>query len=139
MENPVCLSKYLLRSLCIRMDHSARFCVCSSHSPQPRIVLLFSSFSLRYYYSPRLIPSKKKPPPLSFNFRDTSGAMTNLTTSIGQRSDINCKSKCYPGQSQTPTNQVVMPDLFVSFASQKPRMNPFYECIKFESEAWISG
>lgn len=32
---------------------------------------------------------------------------------------------------------VVIPDLFVSFISQRPKPNPYYEVIKKESEAWM--
>ena len=31
----------------------------------------------------------------------------------------------------------MIPDLFVSFVSQKPIPNPYYEVIKKESEAWM--
>ena len=30
-----------------------------------------------------------------------------------------------------------MPDLFVSFISQRPKPNPYYEVIKEESETWM--
>lgn len=33
---------------------------------------------------------------------------------------------------------VLLPDMFVSFLAQKPRINPHYEKIKIESEAWIN-
>ena len=33
---------------------------------------------------------------------------------------------------------VLLPDLFVSFLSRKPQLNPHYESIRAESEAWIS-
>ena len=34
--------------------------------------------------------------------------------------------------------EVVLPDLFVSFLSRKPQLNPYYESIREESEAWVS-
>ncbi|MCJ1269147.1 hypothetical protein MMC22_009036 [Lobaria immixta] len=34
--------------------------------------------------------------------------------------------------------EVVLPDLFVSFLSRKPQLNPYYENIREESEAWVS-
>ncbi|MCJ1426676.1 hypothetical protein MMC29_004579 [Sticta canariensis] len=33
---------------------------------------------------------------------------------------------------------VLLPDMFVSFLSRKPQLNPHYESIRAESEAWIS-
>ena len=33
---------------------------------------------------------------------------------------------------------VILPDMFVSFLSQKPSVNPHYEKVKRESEAWIN-
>lgn len=33
---------------------------------------------------------------------------------------------------------VMLPDLFVSFLSRKPQLNPHYEKVRAESEAWIS-
>lgn len=38
---------------------------------------------------------------------------------------------------QSELRSVVIPDLFVSFISQKPKPNPYYEVIKKESEAWM--
>ncbi|KAL9597622.1 MAG: hypothetical protein Q9219_005005 [cf. Caloplaca sp. 3 TL-2023] len=35
-------------------------------------------------------------------------------------------------------NQVKMPDMFVSFLAQEPQLNPNYEKVKEESEAWIA-
>ena len=35
-------------------------------------------------------------------------------------------------------NQVTIPDMFVSFLSQEPQINPNYEKVKGESEAWIA-
>ena len=32
----------------------------------------------------------------------------------------------------------LLPDMFVSFLSRKPQLNPHYESIRAESEAWIS-
>ena len=32
---------------------------------------------------------------------------------------------------------VLLPDMFVSFLAQKPRINPHYDAVKIESEAWI--
>ena len=34
--------------------------------------------------------------------------------------------------------KVMLPDLFVSFLSRKPQLNPYYESIREESEAWVS-
>lgn len=39
------------------------------------------------------------------------------------------------GQREIP---VILPDLFVSFLSRKPQLNPHYEIVRAESEAWIS-
>ena len=33
--------------------------------------------------------------------------------------------------------RVIIPDLFVSFISQRPKLNPYYEVIKKESEEWM--
>ena len=33
---------------------------------------------------------------------------------------------------------VLLPDMFVSFLAQNPRVNPHYEKVKEESEAWIN-
>ena len=33
---------------------------------------------------------------------------------------------------------VLLPDMFVLFLAQKPRVNPHYETVKTESEAWIN-
>lgn len=33
---------------------------------------------------------------------------------------------------------VILPDLFVSFLSRKPQLNPHYEKVRAESEAWTS-
>ncbi len=30
-----------------------------------------------------------------------------------------------------------IPDMFVSFVSQKPKLNPHYEIVRLESEAWL--
>ena len=35
------------------------------------------------------------------------------------------------------TMPVLLPDMFVSFLAQKPRVNPHYATIKAESEAWM--
>lgn len=39
------------------------------------------------------------------------------------------------GQHEIP---VILPDLFVSFLSRTPQLNPHYEKVRAESEAWIS-
>lgn len=33
---------------------------------------------------------------------------------------------------------IVLPDLFVSFLSKLPRINPYYEVTKVDSERWIA-
>lgn len=33
---------------------------------------------------------------------------------------------------------VLLPDMFVSFLAQKPRVNPHYERVRKESEEWIN-
>ena len=33
--------------------------------------------------------------------------------------------------------RVVIPDLFVSFISQRPKLNPYYKVVKKESEEWM--
>ena len=40
----------------------------------------------------------------------------------------------YADQEMMP---VLLPDMFVSFLAQKPRVNPHYATIKTESEAWM--
>lgn len=35
-------------------------------------------------------------------------------------------------------DHVTIPDMFVSFLAQEPRINPHYERVKGESEAWIA-
>ena len=49
----------------------------------------------------------------------------------------------HPLKTEKPTmpqidHHVTMPDMFVSFLSQKPHINPHYEKVKRESEAWIA-
>ena len=46
---------------------------------------------------------------------------------------------CRTDQSsrQPELKRVIIPDLFVSFISQRPKLNPYYEVIKKESEAWM--
>ena len=46
---------------------------------------------------------------------------------------------CHTDQppQQSELKRVVIPDLFVSFISQGPKPNPYYEVIKKESEAWM--
>lgn len=39
------------------------------------------------------------------------------------------------GRQEIP---VILPDLFVSFLSRKPQLNPHYERVRAESEAWFS-
>lgn len=34
--------------------------------------------------------------------------------------------------------KITIPDMFVSFMAQKPVVNPHYEQVKAESEAWIA-
>ena len=34
--------------------------------------------------------------------------------------------------------QVVLPEMFLLFLAQTPRVNPHYEIIRQESEAWLS-
>ncbi len=42
-------------------------------------------------------------------------------------------------QNVTPSRiPVLLPDMFVSFLAQKPRVNPHYEKVKKESEVWIN-
>ena len=45
-------------------------------------------------------------------------------------------------QAQSEVSQiddhVTMPDMFVSFLAQEPQINPNYERVKGESEAWIA-
>lgn len=33
---------------------------------------------------------------------------------------------------------VMLPDMFVSFLAQEPKVNPHYERVKAESEAWLN-
>ena len=53
------------------------------------------------------------------------------------------ENKCSPAQLNDPCepmsdDQVIIPDMFVSFLSQQPQINPNYEKVKGESEAWIA-
>lgn len=53
------------------------------------------------------------------------------------------ENKCSPLQLNDPCepmsdNQVSIPDMFVSFLSSEPQINPNYEKVKGESEAWIA-
>ena len=53
------------------------------------------------------------------------------------------EKKCDPPQFNKPyepmaDDQVTIPDMFVSFLSQEPQINPNYEKVKGESEAWIA-
>ena len=53
------------------------------------------------------------------------------------------EKKCDPSQLNSPCepmadDQVTIPDMFVSFLSQEPQINPNYEKVKGESEAWIA-
>lgn len=34
---------------------------------------------------------------------------------------------------------ILLPDMFVSFMAQKPRVNPHYASVRKESETWING
>ena len=45
------------------------------------------------------------------------------------------KHKKDAAQARIP---VLLPDMFVSFLAQKPRVNPHYERVGRESEAWIN-
>ena len=47
----------------------------------------------------------------------------------------NCRTEQSPRQPEL--KRVIIPDLFVSFISQRPKLNPYYEVIKKESEAWM--
>ena len=38
---------------------------------------------------------------------------------------------------QPEPKRVIIPDLFVSFISQRPSTNPYYEVMKKDSEAWM--
>lgn len=53
--------------------------------------------------------------------------------------------KNYPLQAQSEEqydleidDHVTIPDMFVSFLAQKPQINPHYDRVKGESEAWIA-
>ena len=46
-----------------------------------------------------------------------------------------CRTHQPPQQREI--TKVVLPDLFVSFVSQKPKINPYYELVKQESLAWM--
>ena len=46
-----------------------------------------------------------------------------------------CRTDQPPRQREV--KRVVIPDLFVSFVSQRPKLNPYYEVVKKESEAWM--
>lgn len=35
------------------------------------------------------------------------------------------------------SDKVFIPDMFVSFVSQKPRSNPYYDIVKLKSEEWM--
>lgn len=46
----------------------------------------------------------------------------------------------HPQNSSTPrrkTEKAFIPDMFVSFASQKPKLNVYYEVMRRESETWL--
>ena len=42
-----------------------------------------------------------------------------------------------PSHRQGEAEKIVIPDLFVSFVSQRPKPNPYYETVKKDSEAWM--
>ena len=50
---------------------------------------------------------------------------------------FNEKSRTDQSPRQPELNRVKIPDLFVSFVSQRPKLNPYYEVMKKESEAWM--
>ena len=50
-------------------------------------------------------------------------------------SNEKCRTDQNPRQSEL--KKVIIPDLFVSFISQRPKLNPYYEAKKKESEAWM--
>ena len=50
---------------------------------------------------------------------------------------FNEKGRTDQSPRQPELNRVIIPDLFVSFISQRPKLNPYYEVIKKESEAWM--
>ena len=56
-----------------------------------------------------------------------------------EASSMPFNEKCRTDQSprQPEQKRVVIPDLFVSFVSQRPKLNPNYEVTKKESEAWM--
>lgn len=96
-----------------------------------------------------------------FNLRsqssDFSGAKDLTTLLIIKRAEIMAPAHIhdpmdhdfphFPVEATHESNQhknnqheipVLLPDLFVSFLSRKPQLNPHYESIRAESEAWIS-
>ena len=44
-----------------------------------------------------------------------------------------------PKENTVPARiPVLLPDMFVSFLAQTPKVNPLYERVKGESEAWLN-
>lgn len=52
---------------------------------------------------------------------------------IGISPSNNCDSKPYSSDA----NKVIIPDLFVSFISQRPKPNRYYEEVKGQSKEWM--
>lgn len=64
--------------------------------------------------------------------------MSAPLTVIGENNHFDYESQHHSSEKNSAASTVTIPDLFVSFVSQKPSINPFYEVAKSESEAWIS-
>ena len=49
------------------------------------------------------------------------------------------ESQCilHLGSKYPKADKVIIPDLFVSFVSQRPKPNPYYELVKSQSETWM--
>ena len=65
--------------------------------------------------------------------------MSNDVLSGREASSMPFNEKCRTDQSsrKPELKRVIIPDLFVSFISQRPKLNPYYEVIKKESEEWM--
>ena len=61
---------------------------------------------------------------------------TKMELKIQNSPEETLKSKQDAAQARI---SVLLPDMFVSFLAQKPRVNPHYESVKNESELWING
>lgn len=65
----------------------------------------------------------------------TTVVKENISPAVLVPAQDTLKHKKDAAQARIP---VLLPDMFVSFLAQRPRVNPHYERVRMESEAWIN-